>query len=195
MKGKLFVISSVAGGGKSTLINRFLAKHKNFHFAVSYTSRPPRQGDEEGKTYFFVSREEFEKLISENYFFEWALVHGNYYGTPKKEIQLVLEDGKNVILDIDIQGMEAVKKEIGGVVTLFILPPDEKTWLERLKGRGTENDDTLQKRISSGLKELRAADKFDLKMVNSDLEEASREFEKLILENSGYRTTVTEQGA
>lgn len=181
MKAKVFIISSVAGGGKSTLINLFLKKHPEFHFSISYTSRNKRPGDIHGVTYHFVDKAQFASLIRQEYFFEWALVHGNYYGTPRKEVVDSVNKGENVILDIDVQGAKAVKHDIKDSISIFILPPDEATWIERLKNRGTESEENLAKRIQNGKTELTQAPSFDYQIVNDNLERAYAEFESILL--------------
>ncbi|MCB1189081.1 MAG: guanylate kinase [Leptospiraceae bacterium] len=174
--GQLFIISSVAGGGKSTLIQKLLNKDKDLKFSVSFTSRSIRHGEVQGESYHFVDSDTFQKLIEEEFFFEWAKVHNNYYGTPKKYIYQWLNDGKKVILDIDIQGAKIVKKNIQDAISIFILPPSEEIWFQRLRGRGTETEESLNTRFANGKIELKYANDFDYQILNDNLEEA---FEKL----------------
>ncbi|MBE7412941.1 MAG: guanylate kinase [Leptospiraceae bacterium] len=181
-KGKLFIISSVAGGGKSTLIGMVLKDYPECKFSVSVTSRQPRPGDVEGVTYHFVSKNEFETLIEKDSFFEWAVVHGNYYGTPKNLIFENLEKGNNVILDIDVQGASIVKKKIPECISIFILPPDTETWINRLQSRATDNPEEIKKRIKNGEMELKLSEKFDYRIVNSDLQTAYNELVKILFQ-------------
>ena len=181
--GNLFIISSVAGGGKSTLIGLLLKKYPDILFSVSYTSRPIRGGDIEGKSYHFVSKEKFEDLVVKNYFYEWAQVHDNYYGTPKEFIEKNLLDGKKIILDIDVQGADKVKAHLPSSVSIFIVPPSREIWVERLKNRGTDDPLVIEKRIRNGLHELEAQDRFDFRIVNEHLDKALHELESIILEN------------
>ena len=150
---------------------------------MSYTSRPIRGGDIEGKSYHFVSKEKFEDLVVKNYFYEWAQVHDNYYGTPKDFIEKNLLDGKKIILDIDVQGADKVKAHLPSSVSIFIVPPSREIWVERLKNRGTDDPLVIEKRIRNGLHELEAQDRFDFRIVNDNLDKALHELESIILEN------------
>jgi guanylate kinase len=182
-QGNLYIISSVAGGGKSTLIDLLLRKHPEILFSVSYTSRPIRGGEKNGLNYHFVSKEEFEDLVVKNYFYEWAQVHDNYYGTPKEFIEKNLKDGKKIILDIDVQGADKVKSSLPSCVSIFIVPPSREIWVERLKNRGTDDPQVIEKRIKNGLHELEAQDRFDNRIVNNELMKALDELESIVLSN------------
>lgn len=183
MKGNLYIISSVAGGGKSTLISRILGKHPEILFSVSCTSRPVRPGEKDGVNYHFKSRSEFEELIAKDYFYEWALVHDNYYGTPKDFILSNLKNGKKIILDIDVQGAEKVKGQLPESVSIFILPPSIEIWQERLRNRGTETAEVIEKRIRNGFRELEEQNKFDYRVINDNIENAYINLEKIIMGN------------
>lgn len=180
-KGTLYIISSVAGGGKSTLIYMLLEKHPSVKFSISTTSRQPRGTEVEGGNYNYVSKEEFERLIQKDYFLEWALVHDNYYGTPKNFIVDGIENGNTIILDIDVQGFKTVKEKLPNLKSIFILPPDETTWINRLTNRGTDSKESIEKRISNGRKELLFADEYDYKIVNQDLDKAYLELENIVV--------------
>ncbi|MDX1958118.1 MAG: guanylate kinase [Leptospiraceae bacterium] len=180
----LYIISSVAGGGKSTLISLLLEKHPEILFSVSCTSREKRYREVEGKDYHFVDKLEFKELIDSGYFYEWAMVHDNYYGTPKKFILDNLGLGKKIILDIDVQGAAKVKQSLPTSVSIFILPPSTEIWMQRLKNRGTETQDSIEKRIKNGLRELSEKEKFDYRIVNDELEKALARLEEIILDNS-----------
>ena len=179
----LYIISSVAGGGKSTLISKVLEKHPSIHFSISYTSRPIRKNDEPGINYQFVSKSEFEKLIKEDFFFEYALVHDNYYGTPKKFIEEEIRKGNKVILDIDVQGFRIIKNKFNDLRSIFILPPSEEVWISRLRNRGTDSEEIIEKRIKNGRGELKAVDEYDFKIINDKLETAVDELEKILFLN------------
>ncbi len=181
--GGLYIISSVAGGGKSTLIRKLLEENKDLLFSVSYTSRSKRPNEIHGKDYFFLTKEEFEKKIQEDFFFEWALVHDNYYGTPKQFILDGLKLGKKILLDIDIQGARKVKKSVPEAISIFILPPNKEAWIQRLKNRGTETPESLEKRIQNGLKELEQKDEFDFQIVNDVLEKAYTDLKQIIFKD------------
>lgn len=179
-RGILYIISSVAGGGKSTLISLLLNKYPDIHFSISVTSRPVRPGDEPGKNYHFVTREEFEKLIEQDYFLEWALVHDNYYGTSKRYIEKELRKGYKVILDIDVQGYRIIKSKVQAMKSIFILPPSEEVWIERLKNRGSDSPESIERRIKNGRNELLRVDEYDYKIVNDKLEDSLLELEKIL---------------
>lgn len=179
----LYIISSVAGGGKSTLITKILEKYPVIHFSISYTSRPVRKNDEPGVNYHFVSKTEFEKLIGEDFFFEYALVHDNYYGTPKKFIEEEIAKGNKVILDIDVQGFRIIKNKFNDLRSIFILPPSEEIWISRLRNRGTDSDEIIEKRIKNGRNELKAVNEYDFKIINDKLETAVDELEKILFLN------------
>jgi len=176
----LNIISSVAGGGKSTLIELLLKNHPELEFSVSCTTRPPRPGDIPGKTYHFLTEAEFRGKIEKGEFLEWALVHGNYYGTSKTFIEQALRQGKSVILDIDVQGAKAVKQRFSDAKTIFILPPSEEIWIRRLKERGTDSEEAIATRIANGRKELEEKDWFEYKIVNDNLEEAYQELTRIV---------------
>ncbi|TGL92518.1 guanylate kinase [Leptospira barantonii] len=182
---KLFVLSSVAGGGKSTLIQKLREKHPEILFSISCTTRAPRPGDKEGVTYFFLSKEEFEKGISDSAFLEWALVHDQYYGTPLKFIDEAFAKGSSVIMDIDVQGAKIIKEKLPDrIVTIFILPPSEEEWEKRLRGRGTDSEENILKRIRNGKAELERQNEFDYKIVNDRLDKALEDLERIILGGS-----------
>ncbi len=168
-RGILYIISSVAGGGKSTLISLLLQKYPDIHFSISVTSRAVRPGDEPGKNYHFVTREEFEKLIEQDFFLEWALVHDNYYGTSKRYIEKELRKGYKVILDIDVQGFRIIKSKIQAMKSIFILPPSEEVWIERLRNRGTDSPESIERRIKNGRNELTRVNEYDYHIVNDKL--------------------------
>lgn len=177
---KLYILSSVAGGGKSTLISMLLKNHPELEFSVSHTTRAPRPGDVPGKTYHFKTIEEFRKGIDEGEYLEWAQVHGNYYGTPKSFILRCFEFGVHVILDIDVQGAKIVKEKMPLAKTIFILPPSEDIWITRLTGRNTDSPESIARRIANGKKELLEKDWFDHRIINDELNEAYLSLEKII---------------
>ncbi|WP_426580456.1 guanylate kinase [Leptospira interrogans serovar Szwajizak] len=165
-------------------------KHPEILFSVSCTTRAPRPGDKEGITYFFLTKEEFEKGISESAFLEWALVHDQYYGTPLKFIEGAFQKGSSVIMDIDVQGAKIIKEKLPDkIVTIFILPPNEKEWEKRLRGRGTDSEENILKRIQNGKLELERQNEFDYKIVNDNLDRALAELENIILKNETKSTT------
>jgi guanylate kinase len=181
----LYIISSVAGGGKSTIIERLLKTHPDFYFSISCTTREIRPGDVPGKNYYFLTVDEFKKRIEEDGFYEWALVHENYYGTPKAPIMEALNKSKVVLLDLDVQGARIVKAKRPESITIFIEPPSQEVWIERLIKRGTDPKKSIEKRIENGLKELEEAPNFDYIVVNDQLEIAIKEVQSIIYSDLG----------
>ena len=178
---KLFVISGSSGVGKGTVLKGFLEKNPNFMLSISCTTRAPRKGEVDGVNYFFLTKEEFQNCIDNDKFLEWAEFAGNRYGTKKKYIQQCLEEGKDIILEIDTQGALQVKKQMPEAVLIFICPPSIEALEKRLRGRHTEDEATIQKRLQEVKTELERAEKFDYKVVNDDLEKAIAELEKIII--------------
>ena len=178
---KLFVISGSSGVGKGTVLKGFLDKNPNFMLSISCTTRAPRKGEVDGVNYFFLSKEEFQNCIDNDKFLEWAEFAGNRYGTKKKYINRCLEEGKDIILEIDTQGALQVKKQMPEAVLIFICPPSLETLESRLRGRHTEDEAAIQKRLQEVRTELERAEKFDYKVVNDDLDSAIAELEKVII--------------
>lgn len=177
---KLFVISGSSGVGKGTVLKGFLDKNPNFMLSISCTTRAPRKGETEGVNYFFISKEEFQNCIDNGKFLEWAEFAGNRYGTKRKYIKQCLEEGKDIILEIETQGALQVKKQMPEAVLIFICPPSLETLENRLRGRHTEDEATIQKRLNEVKTEIERAANFDYKVVNDDLEKAIADLEKII---------------
>lgn len=180
-KKKLFVISGSSGVGKGTVLKGFLTKNPNFMLSISCTTRAPRRGEVDGVNYFFLTKEEFQNCIDNNKFLEWAEFAGNRYGTKKKYINQCLEEGKDIILEIDTQGALQVKKQMPEAVLIFIYPPSIETLENRLRGRHTEDESTIQRRLQEVKIELERAENFDYKVVNDDLDNAIVELENIIV--------------
>ncbi len=170
--GQLFVISAPSGVGKTTLIRRLQSSRNDLCFSVSATTRAPRPGEIEGRDYCFMSREEFVRDIRADRFLEWAHVHGEYYGTARAPIETWLQEGQDVILDIDVQGARQVRCAFPPAHTIFILPPSIDTLRERLQARRTESAEKIAGRLIVARKELAEAAWYDFIIVNDDLEEA-----------------------
>ncbi len=170
-RGQLFIISGPSGVGKGTIAQRLL-NDMDITFSVSMTTRAPRPGEVDGKDYFFVSDEEFDKMIAEDGFLEYAGNFGNRYGTPKAPILEKLNTGHDVLLDIDIQGAINVKKSYPKGIFIFILPPSMAELRKRITGRGTETPESLRKRLGKAMEEISYIDKYDYCIVNGELEEA-----------------------
>ncbi len=167
-KGTLVVISGPSGVGKGTVLKELFGMSDEFVYSVSATTRAPREGEIEGVNYFYKSREEFTAMIDAGELLEYASYNGNYYGTPRKFVESILETGKNVILEIELAGAMQVKKSQPSAVMIFIAPESKATLLERLRHRGTESEDVIARRIAIAEKELRASPLYDFITVNHD---------------------------
>ncbi len=167
------VISGPSGAGKSTLINRMLKEVPDTYFSISTTTREMREGEQNGREYFFISKEQFEKEIEEGEFLEWAKVHGNYYGTSLKPVKKALSEGKLVVFDIDVQGHKIVREKFDKITTsVFLTTPSLKVLKERLSKRGTDSKDIIEKRIKNALVEIKEIGNYDFLIINDDLEKA-----------------------
>ena len=174
MQGSILVVSGPSGSGKTSLARSVCEElRERAYFSISTTTRPMREGEKEGVDYFFVTKEEFLKDIEEGYFLEWAEVHGNFYGTSKKQIDKALKEGKIVFLDIDVQGHENVRKVYPNITTsVFVTTKDMNTLIQRLKKRGTETEESLQTRLINALNEMQRIPEYDFLLINDDFNEA-----------------------
>lgn len=190
-KGTLFIVSGPSGCGKGTVLAEIF-KQDNVYYSVSATTRAPRPGEINGVNYHFLSKDEFEKLIENDGMLEYANYCGNYYGTPKKPVEDMLADSKNVILEIEVQGALKVMEKCPEAVSVFILPPSLKELRRRLHKRGTETEEVIEKRIGEAAGEIRKAVNYDYVMINGELEIAVSDLlsiinsQKLKKENSEY---------
>lgn len=173
-KGSLLVISGPSGCGKSSLLKEVYKSIKNYYFSISTTTRAPRDGEKDGVDYYFVTKEEFEADIKADNFLEYAEVHGNYYGTSLKPIQKALKEAKLVIFDIDVQGHAIIKEKLGHLITsVFITTPNLAELENRLKNRGTDSIEVIEKRIKNSKIEIKELDKYDYVIINDVLEKAA----------------------
>ncbi len=172
MSGRLFIISGCSGVGKGTLLKLLLEKNPNIKLSISATTRKPRTGEEDGVNYFFISKEEFKQAINNNEFLEWAQFSDNYYGTKKSFVEKTLAKGIDLILEIEVQGAKQVKEKMPEAISIFIMPPSIDVLEARLRGRKTEDELTIQKRLHEVQREIEAGEKFDYKIVNDNIEDA-----------------------
>jgi guanylate kinase len=174
------ILSSPSGGGKTTIARELLRRRSDLGYSVSCTTRPARQGERDGLDYFFQTSEEFEAARSRGEFAESAEVHGNMYGTLRREVDRVLAERKHVVMDIDVQGARQFVEAYPDSVLVFVIPPDAEVLLQRLKARGTESAESLARRLRSAVEELRAVDLYGYLVVNHDLEEAVKAVSSII---------------
>lgn len=182
-KGKLFIVSGPSGAGKSTVC-KLVRKILRINLAISATTRPPRPREEDGVEYYFLSKEEFERKIENNEFLEYANVHGNYYGTLKKEVESRLEKGENVILEIDVQGGIQVRKKYPDAYLVFFKTPTKEDLERRLRGRGTDLEEVVQLRLKNSLNELKYEKDYDETIVNTRVEQACTDLMNIIEKGS-----------
>lgn len=176
----LFVVTGPSGSGKSTIVHHVLSDLRNVQFSVSHTTRPKRSSEEDGREYYFVSDKEFEGMIARKKFVEWAVVHGHYYGTSKKEVEDKRER-KDVILDVDVQGAAQIRKKYKKAVFVFVLPPRFQELKRRLEERGADSPAVIRQRLRDAKKEIREYVHFGYIVVNDRLDKAVLELESIIL--------------
>jgi guanylate kinase len=180
--GNIFVVCAPSGAGKRTVLNRVMAGDENLALTVSVTTRPPRDGETGGVEYEFVSNDEFEDLIADDQFVEWARVHDNLYGTRRTELERVTADGKDALLELDVQGMRNVRNAGIDAITIFIAPPNIKELERRIRARGADSDSQIALRMANARDEMAARGEFDHVIVNDDLEEAVEAVRSIIAE-------------
>lgn len=188
-KGILVVVSGFSGTGKGTLMKKMIQTYDNYALSISMTTRMPRDGEENGREYFFVSKEEFEEEIGQDGLVEYASYCDNYYGTPRAYAEAQLAAGKDVILEIEIQGALKIKEKFPTALLLFVMPPTAEELKKRLVGRGTETLEVVEKRMRRAGEEAQGIEKYDYIVINDDLEECTRELHSIIsaAHNTPYR--------
>ena len=179
-KGILVVVSGFSGSGKGTVMKRLMEKYDNYALSVSVTTRNPRPGEKDGEAYFFRTKEEFEQLIREDGLIEYAQYVENYYGTPRKYVEEQLSAGKDVILEIEIQGALKVKKRFPDALLLFVTPPSAEELRRRLVGRGTETLEVINARLARAAEEASGMEAYDYLLINDDLDRCVEEMHQLI---------------
>jgi guanylate kinase len=170
--GTLFIVAAPSGAGKSTLVNALLEREPDISLSISHTTRPPRPGEQYGRHYYFVERTEFEREVAEGIFLEHAEVHGNFYGTSRKTVQGLLQQGRDVLLEIDWQGAAQIRKAQSDCVSVFILPPSRAELERRLRGRGSDSVEVIERRLHNSRGEIAHAHEFDYIIVNDRFEDA-----------------------
>ena len=179
-KGKLIVISAPSGCGKSTVVHALMERRPNLRFSISATTRNPREGEVDGKDYFFVTREKFMEMVAEDAFIEHAEFVGNCYGTPRKALDDMLEQGLDVMLDIDVQGAFQIREKCPDALMVFLMPPSFEELEKRLILRGKDTMEVIKNRLLTARRECAVADRFDYIIVNDDVERAVGEFSSII---------------
>lgn len=186
-RGILYVISSPSGGGKGTLIRRILTYVPRLGYSVSWTTRLPRQGEANGRDYYFVTREDFIAARERGEFLEWAMVHGHFYGTSRTVVERELAAGRDIILEIDVQGAESVRRSGIEAVSVFILPPSFEILRRRLMGRQSENADALALRLQNARGEVEHYREFDYVVLNDDVERAATQLASIVYAERALR--------
>ena len=177
----VYIISAPSGSGKSTLVNELRKLISNLDFSISYTTRRPRGSEQNGREYFFVPIQDFEEMIARGEFLEHANVFGNYYGTAKRFLEQAEHAGRDLLLDIDVQGAAQVKRKIQNAVSIFILPPDKKTLEWRLRNRSLDTEEVIQRRLLTAAKEIENYQSYDYILINDRLEESIDELKAIVL--------------
>ncbi len=194
-RGLLVVISAPSGGGKTTVIRRLLEKRPEFKYSISATTRPPRKNERHGVDYYFYNEEEFKRMLREDAFLEWAIVHDHYYGTPRQPIEEALRAGEVVLMDIDVQGGLQVKKQCPeDALLIFIMPPSLKVLESRLRGRKTDREEEVERRLAVATHEIEQSHFYDAVVVNRELEETVARVEQIIektLREKNRRTVLS----
>lgn len=191
-RGILTILSGFSGSGKGTLVKRLMEEHDEYALSISATTRTPREGEEDGAAYFFRTREEFEEMIRKDELLEYARYVENYYGTPKAYVEEKLLEGKDVILEIEIQGALQIKAKRPDTLMLFVTPPDAKALKERLTGRGTETEEVILSRLSRAAKESEGIEQYDYLIINDDLETCVEEMHQII-QKEHFRTSRNQE--
>ena len=180
-RSHIFIVSGPSGSGKSTLVATLLNEVPNTIFSVSYTTRPPRPGEQEGREYHFVSRSAFEAMVARNEFLEWANVYGFFYGTHQSYVALAEEQQRDLVLDIDVQGAQQVKQRRPDAIAIFLVPPSRRELERRIRSRGLDAGDAIRRRLEQARLEIQNCDCYDYIVINEDLSQAKAEVRSIAL--------------
>lgn len=180
-KPLVYIISAPSGSGKSTLTNEVLKLVPNLVFSISYTTRALRGSEQNGKQYHFISMQEFERMVADGEFLEHANVHGNCYGTARRFLREAGQSGNDLLLDIDVQGAAQVKKNLTDAISVFVLPPDRKTLEWRLRNRGEDREEVIQRRLQDARREIEEYDKYDYVLINDQLEKSIERLKAIVI--------------
>ena len=186
----VYIISAPSGSGKSTLVDKVRKLVPDLDFSISYTTRSPRGNEQNGQEYFFVSREEFQQMVRRDEFLEYADVFGNYYGTAKSVLRQAEERGKDLLLDIDVQGAEQIKGKLPSALSIFIMPPERKTLESRLRKRSLDAEEVIQRRLVTASREIENYQKYDYILINDRLEESIEALMAILLAEQLKRSGV-----
>ena len=189
----VYIISAPSGSGKSTLVNQVRLIVPGLKFSISYTTRAPRAGEQNGREYYFVSRAEFEEMVRKDEFLEHANVFGNYYGTARRFLREAEEEGKDLLLDIDVQGAAQIKRKIPQAASIFILPPNRQELEKRLRTRSLDAENVIQRRLVTASREIENYDKYDYILINDRLEESIDALKSILLAERLKRSGAQEQ--
>jgi guanylate kinase len=189
----IFIISAPSGSGKSTLVSHLLASVPGLMFSVSYTTRKPRGAEVEGASYCFVTRQDFEARLSRDEFLEWAEVFGHYYGTHRGILEQARAQGKDLVLDIDVQGARQLKEQVPEAVSIFVLPPSRQVLEQRLRARGEDREDVIARRLRDAAEEIRNYHRYDYVLINRDLNQAEASLDAIVRAERVRRPRIEDQ--
>jgi guanylate kinase len=189
----VFIISAPSGSGKSTLVHRLLEAVPGLTFSISYTTRPPRPTEANGVDYNFISKQEFEERLARSEFLEYALVFGNYYGTNRCNLEAAEREGKDLVLDIDVQGARQLKVAIPEAISIFVLPPSRQVLEQRLRARSQDSEEVIQRRLRGAAEEVRNYTQYDYVLINRELEEASARLAAIVRAERLRKARMEEQ--
>lgn len=183
-KGGVFIISGPSGSGKDTVLTELFRNRPDLLFSISSVTRPMRQGEKEGEKYNFISREKFEYMIENDMLLEHNVFVGNYYGTPREPVERAVAEGKDIIIEVDVNGAAQIRQKLPEAVSIFIMPPSFHELKRRLRGRGTESEELIEKRLNSALGEIKRASEYDYIIVNDNITAAADDILSVILSSS-----------